>query len=99
MQKILFICLVSLLLLLKQQYIQGKGGVYSQNKVNLQINQQEILNDQIIKKDSILKINISGLKGSQDSIEARARYELNLIKENEILIIIPNNINLGSDDV
>ena len=91
MHKIIFICLLILVFFLNQQYYHGRGGLDSENKILLKINYQQSLNNQIIRKNSILKIKISGLKGSQESIEARARYELNLIKPNEQLVIIPNS--------
>ena len=39
----------------------------------------------------MMEIKIAGLKGSKDSIEARARNELNLVKPGEVLILLPGS--------
>ena len=39
----------------------------------------------------MMEIKIAGLKGSRDSMEARARNELNLVKPGEVLILLPGS--------
>jgi len=91
MQKILFLCLVGLLVLFNFQLQYGHGGYKDDNKVKQQILTTFKINADLKDRNNMMILKISGLKGSDDSLEARSRNELNLIKANEILVLLPGN--------
>ncbi len=91
MQKIIFICLLGLFGVISFQYNYGRGGRYDNKIVQLEIVRQSQINAILNNRNSLELMRIEGLKGSSDFLEARARYELNLIKPNEKLVILPGN--------
>ena len=56
-----------------------------------EINKQAAINQELITRNNKMQLKISGLKGSSDALEARARSELNLIKRGEVLVLLPGN--------
>ncbi|MFN8770359.1 MAG: septum formation initiator family protein [Neisseriaceae bacterium] len=91
MQKIILICLILLITVFSYQLKYGSGGYADDKRIVNQIAMQLNLNESFINRNSLLEMKIEGLKGSVDAIEARARYELNLIKPGETLIVLPGN--------
>ena len=91
MQKILFLCLIALIALFQMQLLHGHGGYVDDNRVRAQIAKQKDLNAQLKERNSKMEMKIAGLKGSTDSLEARSRNELNLIKTGEILVLLPGS--------
>ncbi len=91
MQKIIFLCLIGLLILFPLQLRYGRGGYEDDAKVKLQISRQLQNNLQIKERNNLALVRIDSLKGSRDALEARARFELNLIKPNETLLLLPGN--------
>lgn len=91
MQKILFLCLVSLICLFSNQLYSSNGASAENKKIETLINQNRIINAGLYSRNESMILKISGLKGSPDALEALARMELNLIKRGEILVIIPEN--------
>jgi len=91
MQKILlffFLCFVGIF---QFQLRYGRGG-YVNDGVNVkEINKQAAINQELITRNNKMQLKISGLKGSSDALEARARSELNLIKRGEVLVLLPGN--------
>lgn len=98
MQKILLICLLLVLVVFNLQLHHGHGGMDEDNGVRNKINQQTAVNNELAARNQMVLIKIEGLKGSTDAMEARARYELNLVKPGEILVKLPmNNLNQIKD--
>ena len=91
MQKILFLCLVGLLVLLPYELKYGRGGYLDLMRIQKQIQTQAKVNEGLANRNSMEQLKIEALKGSIDSIEARARYELNLVKPGETLVVLPGN--------
>lgn len=91
MQKILFLCLIAVICLFQLQLRRGHGGIIDDEKVKLQLTQQKQINADLTQRNSVMEIKIAGLKGSADSLEARSRYELNLIKQGEMLVLLPGS--------
>ena len=91
MQKILFLCLVGLLVLLPYELKYGRGGYLDLVRIKQQIQMQTSINNELVNRNSMEKMKIEGLKGSIDSLEARSRYELNLVKPGETLVVLPGN--------
>ena len=91
MQKILFLCLIGVIVLFQTQLMHGHGGYVDDERVKRQIAKQKQLNADLRERNSMMEMKIAGLKGSEDSIEARARNELNLIKQGEVLVLLPGS--------
>lgn len=94
MQKTIFIYLALMLALFSYQLKYGYGGYADDQRVQSQITNQFNLNESLANRNSMLEMKIEGLKGSADSLEARARYELNLVKPGETLVVLPGNYNV-----
>jgi len=94
MQKIIFVSLMLLIALFVTDLKYGNGGISEDQKTLQQIRQQSVVNESLITRNSMMELKISGLKGSLDALEARARYELNLIKPGETLVVLPGNYNI-----
>ena len=91
MQKILFLCLIGIIILFQLQLLHGHGGYIDDERVKHQIDAQNQINANLKQRNSMMEIKIAGLKGSKDSMEARARNELNLVKPGEVLILLPGS--------
>ncbi len=91
MQKILFLCLVGIIILFQMQFMHGHGGYVDDERVKHQLDKQKQINTDLKERNSMMEIKIAGLKGSKDSIEARARNELNLVKPGEVLVLLPGS--------
>ena len=91
MQKILFLCLIGVVILFELQLRHGHGGIVDDAKIKKQIADQKQINSKLMERNSAMKIKIAGLKGSADSLEARSRGELNLIKPGEVLVLLPGS--------
>lgn len=86
MQKIIFIALLALIGLFQFELWSGAGGIDDGQKLIEDIHKQKQINQQFQERNDLVADKIEELKGSRELIEARARFELNLIKPNEVLI-------------
>lgn len=91
MQKTLFLCLIGIIVLFQMQFIHGHGGYTDDKRVRYQLEKQKQINAQLKERNSMIEMKIAGLKGSKDSMEARARNEFNLVKPGEVLILLPGS--------
>lgn len=73
------------------QLLHGHGGYADDERVKHQIAKQKQINSDLKERNSMMEMKIAGLKGSTDSIEARSRNELNLIKPGEVLVLLPGS--------
>ncbi len=92
MQKFLLFFLIGLFLLFQYQIHFGHGGKFDNKKIKQQIYKQEQINNQLEKRNKEISLKVESLKGKPDDLEARARFELNLIKPNETLVVFSNNL-------
>ena len=91
MQKVLFLTLLFLIVSFQYQLYKGHGGITDNQHIKDQINLQQHSNETSIQRNLLLEIKIEELKGSADLLEARSRYELNLVKHNEVLFMLPES--------
>ena len=91
MQKTLFLSLIGIVILFQMQFMHGHGGYADDERLKNQVNKQKLINAGLKDRNSMMEIKIAGLKGSRDSMEARARNELNLVKPGEVLILLPGS--------
>jgi cell division protein FtsB len=92
MQKLLFLFLLVVIQTFQYQLWWGKGGIEDSNKLRQQIKQQYNNNINLRERNENIVYHLQELKGSAELMEARARMELNLIKANETLVILPPNL-------
>lgn len=91
MQKILFLVLSAIIAIFQYELWYGRGGIYDSKTLENSISQQENTNQKLQDRNDLIIEHLQELKGSADLMEARARKELNLIKPNEMLVVLPDD--------
>lgn len=91
MQKILSFVLIGLIIVYQWQLRYGPGGILDIQKVKQEVKKQTSFNNELQERNRETYMQIKGLKGSTEVLEARARMELNLVKKDEILVLLPAN--------
>ncbi len=89
MQKILFLALLAVIELFQYQLWFSKGGIHDSSSMRQQIITQYNNNQNLQMRNENVLEHLQELKGSAELMEARARKELNLVKADEILILLP----------
>jgi cell division protein FtsB len=92
--------LIALLVLLQYPLWLGKGGWLRVWHVSRQLEQQQESNRALESRNAGLDAEVRDLKQGYEAIEERARFELGMIRENEIFVQIPKkagNVALSSD--
>lgn len=85
----LSVALVGLLLLLQYPLWLGKGGWLRVWDVDQQLQQQRESNKQLEVRNAGLDAEVRDLKQGYDAIEERARFELGMIRQDEVFVQIP----------
>lgn len=77
-----------LFILLQYQLWFDETSVRSSMEMKEKIVEQEELNGAIRARNQVLQEEIAGIKSGMGSIEAKARKELGMVKENETYFIV-----------
>lgn len=85
----LFVALVGLLVLIQYPLWIGKGGWLRVWEVDRQLTLQREANRKLEVRNAGLDAEVRDLKTGYDAIEERARYELGMIKQDEVFVQIP----------
>jgi len=85
----LSVALVALLVLLQYPLWLGKGGWLRVWDVDRQLQQQKESNKKLEVRNGGLDAEVRDLKQGYDAIEERARFELGMIRQDEIFVQIP----------
>jgi len=89
--KILGAILVALIVLIQYPLWFGKGGWLRVWEVNRQLDAQQEKNRVLEARNAALGAEVRDLKQGTEAIEERARYELGLIRADEVFIqIVPD---------
>jgi cell division protein FtsB len=89
--KILGAILVGLIVLIQYPLWLGKGGWLRVWEVNRQLDAQQEKNRTLEARNAALAAEVRDLKQGTEAIEERARYELGLIRGDEVFIqIVPD---------
>lgn len=82
-----------LLLLIQYPLWLGKGGWLRVWELDRQVAQVKNNNNKLKERNSKLESEVQDLKTGTDAVEERARFELGMIKKNEIFVQIldPNS--------
>jgi cell division protein FtsB len=91
--RLILICLTALLLLIQYPLWLGKGGWLHVWDLDKQVATAQKKNEDLKARNAKLNSEVQDLKQGTDAIEERARYELGMIKENEVFVQVlqPNN--------
>jgi cell division protein FtsB len=84
--RLIILSIVALLLLIQYPLWLGKGGWLRVWDLDQQVNAVQKKNDDLKARNAKLNSEVQDLKQGTGAVEERARYELGMIKENEIFI-------------
>ncbi len=86
--RILSIVLAALIVLLQYPLWLGKGGWLRVWEIDRQVSSQKNANAKLRVRNDALDAEVRDLKQGYDAIEERARYELGMVKQDEIFFQI-----------
>ena len=82
--RILSIIFAALIVLLQYPLWLGKGGWLRVGEIDRQVKAQKDVNARLRLRNDALDAEVRDLKQGYDAIEERARYELGMIRQDEI---------------
>ena len=92
MTRALTLVFAVLLLLLQYPLWFGKGGWLRAWELDRQVSAQQKINDGLKRRNAGLEAEVKDLKNGLEAIEERARFELGMVKENEVFFqVLENN--------
>jgi len=80
--------LIALLALVQAELWLGKGGVPRVRELRARLDAQKLANDVARQRNEQLDAEVRDLKEGDEMVEEKARYELGMIKPNEIYVQI-----------
>jgi cell division protein FtsB len=69
----------------------GKGGWLRVRDVDRQLEAQQAKNARLETRNNALAAEVKDLKQGHEAIEERARYELGMVKNDEVFFQVPGN--------
>ncbi len=81
--------LVALILAIQYPLWLGKGGWLRAWDVDRQVDAQRARNERLEVRNGTLAADVKDLKQGHDAIEERARYELGMVKNDEVFFQVP----------
>lgn len=82
--KALPILLVVILIFLQYRLWFDKGGILNLMRLKKEVVQQSRENDKLKKRNEKLLAQVKNIQQNKESIEARARHELGMVKQGEV---------------
>lgn len=79
-----FIILIIALVVLQHKLWLGDGNVIEWVQLEKKLQQHRIENEKLAARNKALEADIKELKSGDQALEEQARYELGMIKENEV---------------
>lgn len=86
--RLLTIALVALLALVNAELWFGKGGLPYKHELEGKLAAQQAENDAARLRNARLEAEVNDLKEGQEMVEEKARFELGMVKPDEILVQI-----------
>jgi len=86
--RLIAVCFILLLALIQYPLWLGKGGWLRVWEFQRQVAQAKVNNDKLKERNANLDSEVADLKTGTDSVEERARFELGMIKKDEIFVQI-----------
>ena len=87
--KVLAGILIALIAAIQYPLWLGKGGWLRAWDVDRQVDAQRARNEQLESRNGALAADVKDLKQGHDAIEERARYELGMVKKDEVFFQVP----------
>ena len=87
--RILAVILAALILAIQVPLWVGKGGWLRVWDVDQQLAAQNVKNERLEVRNAALAAEVKDLKQGSDAIEERARYELGMVKNDEVFFQVP----------
>jgi cell division protein FtsB len=84
--RLIMICLAALLVAIQYPLWLGKGGWLRVSELDNQVAAAQKKNDELKARNAKLNSEVQDLREGTEAVEERARYELGMIKDNEIFI-------------
>ena len=84
--RIVPIILLALLLVLQGQLWWGRGSLPHVAELEQQVRQQKAANEEARRSNEQLSAEVNDLKEGLNMVEERARYELGMVKPDEIFV-------------
>lgn len=84
--RLIAVCLTALLLLIQYPLWLGRGGWLTVRKMDAQVDVAHKKIDELKARNAKLASEVRDLQEGTGAIEERARYELGMIRQNEIFI-------------
>ena len=88
----LTVSLLALIVLLQYPLWLGKGGWLKVWEYDRQVQQQKEVTRKLEIRNAGLDAEVRDLKQGYDAIEERARFELGMIRQDEIFVQIPEKV-------
>ena len=86
--RLLALCLVGLLALIQYPLWLGKGGWLRVWELDRQLEAQQIANRRLTERNASLEGEVGDLRQGLLAVEERARYELGMVRADEVFIQI-----------
>jgi cell division protein FtsB len=86
--RLVTLALVALLVLAQAELWFGKGGMQRRNELETSLAAQRAENDARRARNDTLQAEVSDLKEGLEMVEEKARFELGMVKPDEILVQI-----------
>jgi cell division protein FtsB len=88
--RVLSVCLVAVIVLLQYPLWLGKGGWLKVWDMDRQVSAQQAKNDALQTRNAALEAEVADLKKGLEAVEERARYDLGLVKPDEVFFqVVP----------
>lgn len=84
--RLIILCLTTLLMLIQYPLWLGKGGWLRVWELDKQVLQAQQKNEELKVRNAKLESEVQDLRQGTGSVEERARYELGMIKRNEVFV-------------
>ena len=84
----LLIVLLALFLLLQFRLWFGEGSITQKLELDQELAQQQVLNEELKRRNKLVAKEVESLKNNLDSIEEKARKDLGMIKDNETFYLV-----------
>jgi cell division protein FtsB len=99
--RLIILCLAALMLLIQYPLWLGKGGWLRVWDLDQQVIAAQKKNEELKARNAKLTSEVQDLQEGTGAVEERARYELGMIKENEIFIQVlePNGKPAAAQDM
>ena len=96
MNRILTLVFAAFLVLIQYPLWLGKGGWMRVWDLDRQLGGQRKVNDDLTRRNGVLDAEVRDLKNGLGAIEERARFELGMIKDDEIFFQILDSPTTGA---